>query len=178
MRQQLMGLALASVMAFGMAGCANNNDQGGGGGGDAKTQRAKADNMSQKNGNDMGDQLRANLTTDLTTEGRDFAEAYARMPWVHANLAAGDWERALDDLQFVNKQLDDLHGDRDISAAIKGKIAGVKPMVAQLMMQIQKHDKASLQTSVKVLDRFAMLTNDPLLLAWIGDRTKGGGAGR
>ena len=177
MKNNMMRVTLAALMVAGLAGCANSNDQGGGGG-DAKTHRAVADDHSQKNGNDAGDQLRANMSTDLTTEGRDFAEAYARMPWVHANLAAGDWERALDDLQFISKQIDDLHRDNDVNSAIKAKIETVKPLIATLTQQIQKHDQASLHTSVMLLDKFAAVTNDKAVLAWMGDRTKGGGAGR
>ncbi|MNS23385.1 hypothetical protein D3C72_551970 [compost metagenome] len=179
-RNKVMGMSLAALLVAGLAGCADNNrdEARGGGGGATHTERAAADQRADRNGNDMGDQLRANLSTDLTTEGRDFAEAYARMPWVHANIAAGDWERALDDLKFVSKQIDDLNRDNDVSAPIKAKIVTLKPMVAQLSQQIQKHDKAALQTSATVLNRFAAVTNDAQVLAWMGDRTKGGGAGR
>lgn len=178
MTNKLMRLTLAALLTAGLAGCADNRDEAQGGGGGDHRDRAAADQRSQQNGNDMGDQLRANLSTDLTTEGRDFAEAYARMPWVHANLAAGDWERADDDLKFISKQLDDLNRDNDVSAAIKAKIVTLKPMVAQLGQQIQKHDKAALKTSATVLNRFAAVTNDAQILAWMGDRTRGGGAGR
>jgi hypothetical protein len=180
MQSKFLPVALAALMMGSLSACAPRDEATeGGGGGPAMTQqeRAARDAQTQRRDNDQGDQLRANLSTDLTTEGRDLAEAYARVPWVHANLAAGDWERALDDTQFLNKQLDDMNRDNDISPAIKRKIAALKPHVATLTQQIQKHDKAALTTSKRLLDSFATTVNDPLVLAWMGDRTRGGGAG-
>lgn len=178
MRSKILPVAVAALMMGSLAACAPREETTGGGGGATTTQeRAAHDAAEQRRDNDMGDQMRSNLSTDLTTEGRDFAEAYARVPWVHANLAAGDWERALDDTQFLNKQLDDMNRDNDISPQIKQKIMALKPQVALLTQQIQKHDKAALTTSKRLLDSFATTVNDPVVLAWMGDRTRGGGAG-
>lgn len=180
MRSKILPVAVAALMVGSLSACAPRDEAevGGGGGGTTATQdRAARDAQSQREGNDMGDQMRANLSNDLSGEGRDFAEAYARVPWVHANLAAGDWERALDDTQFLTRQLDDMARDNDISADIKRKIAVLKPHVTTLTQQILKHDKAALTTSKRLLDSFATTVNDPLILAWMGDRTRGGGAG-
>lgn len=183
MKTNLMRLALATTLAIGLSACADDaaEQQGGGGGGGQGSmaqQQARKDAAENRRPNDMGDQFRANVTTDLMAEGRDFAEAYARMPWVHANIAAEDWERALDDLQFVMKQVDDLSGDKDVGAPLKAKIASVRPQLAALSRQIQAHDMTANATAAAVTQRFAALTNDPLMNAWLGDRPHGGGAGQ
>lgn len=178
MLKRFMPLALA-IAVTGAAGCADDRrEAAGGGGGATTTQQQQQQERRVATGDDWWDQASANLSNDLSTEGRDFAEAYTRAPWVHANLAAGDWERALDDLQFIRDQLNDLNRDNDVTPAIKGKIATLMPLVKTLDSQIQKHDKASIQSASRLVTAFTAVTNDSAVLAWMGDRTRGGGAGR
>jgi hypothetical protein len=54
----------------------------------------------------------------------------------------------------------------------------VRPQLATLSRQIQAHELTAKTTAAAVTQRFAALTNDPLLNAWLGDRPHGGGAGR
>lgn len=177
-----MALALATLGA--LFGCApNNEDTGGGGGGttaertERTTERTVDRTVNRPAGNTWWDQATANMSNDLSTEGRDFAEAYTRVPWIHANLAAGDWERALDDLQFVRNQMLDLERDNDVSANIKNKMKSLRPMIGSLEQKILKHDKTAIQDTQRLLMAFSNAVNDPAVLAWMGDRTRGGGAG-
>ncbi|MDB5099633.1 MAG: hypothetical protein JWM80_4054 [Cyanobacteria bacterium RYN_339] len=164
MTNPMLRLALVTLVAGSLTAC--NNRGGGGGGGNTGSGRTTAE------------QTKTNMAprSNLRAEGRELAEAYARVPWVHANIAANDWEKALDDLQVVQKKLDGLKDDKNINAALKAKIMAVKPQVALLTVQIQKHDKAAIHSTVVLLDRFASTVDDPMVLAWMAN--KGGGAGR
>jgi hypothetical protein len=188
MNKRFFAWALAIATIGAVLGCAPDNDRdtgaNGGGGGQTAMQQERQRQMNQQSqqsqrntNNTWWDQATANMSNDLSTEGRDFAEAYTRVPWIHANLAAGDWERALDDLHFVRDQLRDLERDNDVSADIKAKFVGLRPMVASLDKKIQAHDKTAMQDTQRMLMVFANAVNDPKILAWMGDQTRGGGAG-
>lgn len=177
MFKRIIPLVLA-IAVMGTAACSNERRETTGGGGGGKTAVHDETNKGAGVQNTWWDQASANLSNDLSTEGRDFAEAYTRAPWVVSNLAANDWERALDDLQFINDQLDDLNKDNDVSSTIKAKISTLKPMVHTLNAQIQKHDKAAIQTASKLVGAFTLVVNDKAVLAWMGDKTRGGGAGK
>ena len=102
---------------------------------------------------------------------------HAAAPNVYlTNLAANDWERALDDLQTVQKKLDAIKNDKDMSAALKQKLMAIKPQVAVVNTQIQRHDKAAVRSTVILLNDFTKVMDDPAMMAWLGNR--GGGAGR
>jgi hypothetical protein len=165
MTNRFLRVALVVALAGSLAAC-NNNNRGGGGGGNAGSGRTTTE------------QAKSNMAmhTMLRSDGKELADAYAHVPWIHANLAAGDWERALDDLQTVQKKLDAIKNDKHINATVKAKIEAVKPQMAILTTQIQKHDKTATRTTVVLLEQFAKTMNDPVILTWIGP--KGGGAGR
>lgn len=180
------GVALAIAAA--MAGCAPE-DRGGGGGTNTVQDQAQGadqgrDTMAadeQRGYEDRataGEKLRANLTTDLTGAARDYAEAYARAPWVHANLAAGDWERADDDLQFISDQIADLRQDNAVSTAVKGKIAAITPLITQLDGQIGKKDTRAMHTASVLVSRMGQVIADKQVMAWFGAHPMGGGAGK
>ena len=144
MTMRKISMALAAVAAIALTGCPDNRGTTGGGGGPANKANSAQDQAQgadrgrdvmaadEKKGYEdrapMGEKIRANLTHDLTGAARDYAEAYARAPWVHANLAAGDWERADDDLQFISDQIADLQQDKKLDAGIKAKLNTVKPL--------------------------------------------------
>ena len=203
MRNKMLRLALVAVMAGSLTACADKRPSGGGGGGNATENRMAAnENRTAANDNRMAanenrtavnenrtaanenrtaaneNRTAARTTTDLTGENRGLAEAYARMAWVHANLAAGDWQKGLDDLKFISGKLDDLNKDKDISMPLKQKMMALRPHIALLTAQIQKHDKASVGTAAKLVNQCAAVVNDPLVLGWMGGTRKGGGAGR
>lgn len=162
LKKNLIPVLAALALALPLAACANDRAENGGGGGTAQQERAQTD------GNNAADQLRANMPgTELEGASRKFADAYARLPWIHANLAATDWERALDDLQHVRDQLAELQRDNRLNPEVKAKLAGLKPITDRLDREIQAHDRAALMTTATLLNRFTALTNDPKTLAWI-----------
>lgn len=193
MSMRKISMALAAAAAIALTGCPDDRGTTGGGGGPATdTNRAQDQMQGADQGRDMmaanerqgyedrapmGEKVRANLTTDLTGAARDYAEAYARAPWVHANLAAGDWERADDDLQFISDQLADLQQDRNVSAAIKAKINALKPTIAQLDKEIGAKNTAAIQNASVLTSKMAQLVGDKQVLAWFGAHPTGGGAG-
>jgi hypothetical protein len=166
MHNRILRVALIAMVAGSLTAC--NNRGGGGGGGQVGSGRTKTE------------QIKTNMAprSNLRAEGRDFADAYARVPWIHANLAANDWEKALDDLQTVNKKLDGLNNDKHLNATIKGKVMTLKPQVASLTTQIQKHDKNAIHTTVALLNNFSKVMDDPVMLSFVGNKSQGGGAGK
>ena len=189
MNTKKISMALMAAAAIALAGCDTREEAGGGGG---AANRAQDDAQGADRGRDvmatdekkgyedrapMGEKVRANLTTDLTGAARDYAEAYARAPWVHANLAAGDWERADDDLQFISDQIADLQQDRNVTAAIKAKFNAVKPLIAQLDGQIGAKNPQAIQNASMLVNKMGALVADRQVLAWFGAHPTGGGAG-
>lgn len=165
MHNRFLRLTMAAVLAGSLAAC--NNNRGGGGGGSS--------NMGS--GRTQMEQTKSNMgTSNLRSEGKDLADAYAHVAWVHANLAANDWERALDDLQTVQKKVDGLKDDKAMSAALKQKVMAIKPQIAVVSTQIQKHDKTAIKSTVILLNDFSKVMDDPAMLSFLGNR--GGGAGR
>lgn len=198
-KKLMMALALAAALAS--TGCANDRTEGGGGGdrttvddraaggaNNAQDTAQGADRGRDKAGADerrgyedrttMGEKMRANMSTDLVGNAREFAGAYARAPWVHANLAAGDWERADDDLAYISDQLADLLKDDDLEARIKQRIDDVQPLIAKLDGQIGAKNQGARVTAHQLVNKFAEISNDRNVVAWMGEKERrGGGAG-
>lgn len=191
MNTRKISMALAMAAAIALTGCPNR-DTGGGGGAADKANKAQDRMQGADQGRDvmaadekkgyedrapMGEKVRANLTVDLTGSARDYAEAYARAPWVHANLAAGDWERADDDLQFISKQIADLQKDKKLDPSIKRKLDTIKPMISLLDGQIGAKNQQAVHNARLLVDRMGRLVDDRQVLAWFGAHPLGGGAG-
>ncbi len=182
-------MAMAMAAALALTGCPDRGTEGGGGGAADRTQdrmqgadqgrdvMATDEKKGYEDRAPMGEKIRANLTTDLTGGARDYAEAYARAPWVHANLAAGDWERADDDLQFISDQIADLQQDKNVTATIKQKLATIKPMISLLDGQIGAKNPQAIHNASLLTTRMAQLVGDRQVLAWFGAHPMGGGAG-
>jgi hypothetical protein len=167
MQNRFVRLAMVAMLAGSLVAC--NNNRGGGGGGS---------NNNMGSGRTKTEQAKSNMApqSNLRSEGKDLADAYAHVAWIHADLAANDWERALDDLQTVQKKLDGIKNDKAMSAALKQKVMAIKPQVAVVNSQIQKHDKGAIKSTVVLLGDFTKVMDDPAMMAWLGNR--GGGAGR
>ena len=150
MFKKVFPVALAAVLALGAAGCSNNNNRGGGGGGTGMQER-------QGSGTTTTSQTKSNMTMgdNLSKQGKGYAEAYARMPWVHSNLVAHDWERALDDLHYVRDHVDDLLKDANLPKDAKTGLGTIKTDIAKLDASIRKHDMAAIGQSKMLVDRFA-----------------------
>jgi hypothetical protein len=177
LKQQLAIIAVLALCTT--MGCSSG---GGGGGGNANhdpmTGKPADIGKTQTISNHMDARPKTTMVTNFTAEGRNFVEAYARVPWVHANVAAENWSKALDDLRFIDKQLTDLDKDRDVGMPVKAQVTHLMPMVATLNQQIRSHNRAALVTAASLNTQFSRLTNDRVMLTWIGNHSKGGGGGR
>lgn len=180
MSNKVIPVAMATVLMLGLAGCADNREEtrGGGGGGTTSTTTTttERDNRAmQGQGTTRTEQTRSLGGDNITSHGRNFAEAYARMPWVHANLVAKDWERALDDLHVVRDRIDDIAKDTALTADAKSTIAAAKSEIKKLDAKIQAHDVTAAADSKRLLNWFSTTLDKPMMTAWFGP--KGGGAG-
>lgn len=175
MSNKAIPLALATVLMLGLAGCADNREEVQGGGGGGTTTAERDQRTTQGQGNTRTEQVRSMGGDNITEHGRDFAEAYARMPWVHANLVAKDWERALDDLHVVRDRIDEIGRDAALTADAKSTIAAAKSEIKKLDAKIQAHDMTAAADSKRLLNWFSATLDKPTMTAWFGPR--GGGAG-
>lgn len=161
---------LTAAMAVGMlAGCPDDTTAGGGGG--VENQRTGVDSTV-----DVGDQLWANLSRDLVGNQRDYAQAYTRATWVHAQLSAGDWERANDDLNALQGNVEAVMEADDVPQQAKNWINQLTPTIETLQTQINDRDRAALNTASELVSSFNNTTNALVAAGWLGER--GGGAGQ
>lgn len=164
-----LSMALAMAVALALTGCPDRGTQGGGGGGAAD--QAQGQDRDANVGRDIM------MGTSLKGSARHLAEAYARAPWVHANLAAGDWKRADTDLQFISDRVGDLQKDKGVSAAIQQKIGALVPLISLLDGQIGAKNVAAIQNAGQLVSRMGSVMGDKQVLAWFGGQPTGGGAG-
>lgn len=160
-----LSMALAMAVALALTGCPDRGTQGGGGG---------AADTDQSQGVNVGREL---MGTSLKGSARHLAEAYARAPWVHANLAAGDWKRADSDLQFISDRVGDLQKDKGLSAAIQQKIGALVPLISLLDGQIGAKNAAAIQNAGQLVSQMGSVVADKQVIAWFGGQSMGGGAG-
>jgi hypothetical protein len=181
MSNKAIPVALAAVLMLGLAGCADNREevQGGGGGGTTSTTTTtttERDNRAmQGQGASRTEQARSMGGDNITAHGRDFAEAYARVPWVHTNLVAKDWERALDDLHVVRDRIDAIAKDTALTADARSTVVAAKSEITKLDAKIRAHDATAVADSKRLLNWFSTTLDKPMMTAWFGPR--GGGAG-
>jgi len=168
MFKKAIPVAVAATLIFGMAGCSNN--KGGGGGGTTTTTTHEQARTNEQN------QAHTASGAKVSSEGKDFADAYSRVAWVHADIIARDWDQAKDDLKHVDSKLNDLLKDKDMPANAKTSIQGLKSDVSKLNTSIQKHDAIAAMQAKALLNRFATDLNMVPTMAWFGEH-KGGGAG-
>jgi hypothetical protein len=169
MFKKAIPMAVAATLIFGMAGCSNNNKGGGGGGTTTTTPHEQAKTNEQN-------QAHTPSGNKLSSQGKDFADAYSRVAWVHADIMAKDWDQAKDDLKHVDSKLNDLMKDNALSANAKTAIKGLKSDVSKLNTSIQKHDAIAAVQAKALLNRFATDLNMAPTMAWF-NQNKGGGAG-
>ena len=175
----LPALALAAMVA--VAGCHPGKEQAGGGGGQGEAKKQAPISTTTRSDEErmsFGERLRETWARDLTGSARTFADTYARAPWIHANLAAGDWERAKGDTLYVRDKLMALGRDKAVPVPLKVELDGVKPLIAQLEDQIAKQDPAAVRSAQALVDRLAAITSDARTVAWLAGKPAGGGAGK
>lgn len=172
MRQPMWSAALV-VVVWGVAGgCANEPSREGGGGGSAgPVERGVS---VPRDGAPKADvEAPMSITDDLAAPSRHLAETYSRAASLHAQAASGEWERALDDLHVIKRQVAEMGQDEGLTSGVKQRIGKVQPLLSRLDGEVQKHDKASVATASRLVDAFASLINDPAVQTWLGDE-KGG----
>lgn len=116
------------------------------------------------------------LTGRLRGDERRFADAYSRATWVHADLLAGDWDRANYDLGHIKKELGHLNKSKDVNAQVKSRIAALMPVVERLDAQIKGRDMAATRTAGEMVASFSSTATQLATMGWFARH--GGGAGR
>jgi hypothetical protein len=180
MLNKAIPVVLSAALMVGLAGCADNREevQGGGGGGMTTTQRdggGAGMNAPDRATERAATQRADNWGTNLTDDKRNFAQAYVRAPWVHANLLAGEWEQAGEDLQYIRDTMTDLRRSQNIPVAVRNELNTLDRSVTTLANQITRHDRAAVQGASNLVSSMNRLANDRSVVAWMGPA--GGGAG-
>jgi hypothetical protein len=105
----------------------------------------------------------------LAPDEKGFRDAYGHAPRLHADLVAHDWERAMDELSYIDRQVAQIEGAEDVSKAVRRRIKKVRPMIARLRDQIPKKDPNAIHTASALVGAFAAITNDPAVRGWINE---------
>lgn len=103
----------------------------------------------------------------LVPDDQGFQDAYTHAPQLHADVAAGRWERALDELTYIDRQINTIEHAEDVSPRLKRHIALVRPMIKRLAGQIRQKDATSIHTARALVGAFAAITNDPDMRTWM-----------
>jgi hypothetical protein len=103
----------------------------------------------------------------MAPDERGFRDAYGHAPRLHADIVAQDWDRAMDELSYIDRQVAQIEAAEDVSKAVRRRITKVRPMIARLRDQIPKKDPNAIHTASALVGAFATLTNDPAVRAWI-----------
>lgn len=103
----------------------------------------------------------------LAPDERGFRDAYGHAPRLHADIVAQDWDRAMDELSYIDRQVAKIEGAEDVSKAVRRRIGKVRPMITRLRDQIPRKDPNAIHTASALVGAFATLTNDPAVRAWI-----------
>lgn len=172
----VLALALATTL-----GCAPEADRevGGGGGDQMANQPANQDPTRETGPEAAGNQMALEWGTNITGDERNYADAYTRATWVHANLVGEEWEQAGEDLAYIEDQITDLARSQDVPANVRSRISSLQPAVNTLASQILKKDKAAIQGARNLVTAFTNITSDQAVVAWMGEQGDrvGGGAG-
>ena len=120
-------------------------------------------------------EIPADLTRDLAGESRDFVEAYARAPWVHANAVGREWGRAQEDLGFIRERLADLAEDEDVDPSLKAELERLTPWIDRLDEELAAEKPQAVKTAAELVVQFTALTNKAQVSAWLGQEGGGGG---
>lgn len=120
-------------------------------------------------------EIPADLTRDLAGESRDFVEAYARAPWVHANAVGREWGRAREDLGFIRERLADLAKDEDVDPRLKTQLERLTPWIDRLDEELAAEKPQAVRTAAELVVQFTTLTNQTHVSAWLGQEGGGGG---
>jgi hypothetical protein len=116
------------------------------------------------------------FTERLHGDDRVLADAYARSTWVHANVLAGEWDRANFDLGHVQKDLRHLLGKKQLSAQSRSQLELIEPIVKRLDAQIKARDRLASATAKDLVATFGTAASQLATMGWFAGR--GGGAGR
>ncbi|MFP5500863.1 MAG: hypothetical protein ACLGIN_00145 [Candidatus Sericytochromatia bacterium] len=120
-------------------------------------------------------EIPADLTRDLAGESRDYVEAYARAPWVHANAISREWGRAREDLGFIRERLVDLAEDEDVDPGLKVELERLMPSIARLDEELAAEKPQAVKTAAALVVQFTTLSNQTQVSAWLGQEGGGGG---
>jgi hypothetical protein len=156
MRQMCFWMAAWLVAIASLSGCPRGTPEGGGGGG----------------GPTMSPEQRTRIHGDQLA----FASAYARVPWVVANLGAGDWHRALQDVVYVQDQIVRLKRSATVTARPRLTVAELQPKTDELALLVQRHDPAAMPLAASLVDDFTRAAVELSSSGWIAAGW-GGGAG-
>lgn len=171
MLKKLLPLALAAAVAGTLAGCPDTAERDmGGGAGTADREAVAPEADGQRDNLDLG------WGQGLTGSERDFAEAYTRATWVHANLLGGDWEQAQEDIGAVKDRISDLNTDDEVAANVKTQVNQLQPMIEQLDQAIANRDTRSAAMAAQLVSRFSSTGTLLAGLGFLG--VEGGGAGK
>lgn len=180
MFKKAIPVAMAATLILSMAGCSGHKAGGGGGGGTtSNTQTGTSSNSMKSNQNQAQtnqSQSQTNASGKVSSQGKDFADAYSRVAWVHADIIAKDWDRARDDLKHVSDKLDGLAKDKNLSADAKTEVKALQGDVRTLNASIQKKSAVAAVQAKMLINRFATDLNLAPTIAWFSGN-KGGGAG-
>lgn len=103
----------------------------------------------------------------LSPDGTEFKDAYSHTPTLHAYVAAGRWDRALDELTYIDREVTTLEHAEDMTPAVKHRLALVRPVIKRLAGEIRQHDQQSVHTARALVGAFAAITNDPKVRQWM-----------
>lgn len=174
MLKKAIPVAMAATLILTMAGCSGNNRGGGGGGNTMSENRSTTQTTTTRT--EEQNQAHTAPGAKVSNIGKDFADAYSRVAWVHADIIAKDWDRAKDDLKHVDSKLNDLLKNKDLPSNAKTSITALKSDVTKLNNSIMKHEGVAAVQAKALINRFATELNMAPTVAWFGEK-KGGGAG-
>ncbi|MFP5504519.1 MAG: hypothetical protein ACLGIN_18695 [Candidatus Sericytochromatia bacterium] len=169
MFKRYLPVGLAAVMAIALVGCPKQVDVFGEAPAEHKAAEAAAEQAA--------DQVALDWGPTLIGDNRNYAEAYTRATWIHTNLAAGEWAQAKVDLDFVRAQIDDLRGSTEVPSEVRTKVRTLMPVVQTLGRMIDREDPMALTLASGLVSTMQSMTGDQQVMAWLGQRFEGGGAG-
>ena len=97
-----------------------------------------------------------------------FRDAQSHVPSLLAQLLAGQWEQAIDELQVIRRDLALVHAADDLNPALKRRVARVTPLLAKLDQQLARHDQGAHTSATALAAALDGLARDPLMRRWLG----------
>ncbi|MFP5500864.1 MAG: hypothetical protein ACLGIN_00150 [Candidatus Sericytochromatia bacterium] len=168
MLKKIASLTLIAALAGTLGACAP--EERGGGAGTVGERETPAERAAEMPTEQWG--------TTLVGDQRGLAQMYSRAAWAQANLAAGQWEQAGEDLEAIEGEIRDMQEDENVPAQVRDQVVALQPMIDQTAQHILNKDEQALSSAGDLVEHFSTVMSHNAVTAWMREGGEmGGGAG-